>query len=222
MRSIIDNQGDREIVKHVDANEEVYHAIKRNVVGYRDWLASAALRLVDTAIDYKNGKIYFRQPFLKLEPTDPGIIAEAILKLKFDQFGIDASPNNFLGGGVLVDLYPFLFDEWKVLEMQFDYSYDEIKNRYFNGTSVLSTYLIRLYKIDSQKCLSLLKTYRLVLQKGIENKEVLPRECCRLLKLISLGSGNEKEFSDFYVATKKRHFFSEDDRNELLVLLANG
>lgn len=220
MRSTITNQNDSEIIKCVKADIEVYRVIRDRINDYSDWLSSAGLKVVDTTVDYKDGLIYFSQPFIDLRRSDPDYMTRAILKLEFKEFGLDASPDNFLGEGLLVDLYPFLVNQWEVLELQFDYPYKEIKGRYFNRASVLATYLIRLYKIDSEKSLDLVSEYGDFLSKGITAHEILLRECCRLLKMLSLGIGGELEFSKFYKQTKIGCIFSENDRDRLLQLLA--
>lgn len=221
MRSTIANQSNTEITKFVDANREVYEAIRDSIKDYGDWLSSSGLKVVDTIVDYRDGKIYFRQPLIDSKRSDPDFITQAILKLKFTEFGLDASPDNFLGDGLLVDLYPFLINQQGVLESQFDYPYDEIRRRYFNKVSVLVTYLIRLYKTDSSTSLRLVNTYRELLRKGVESREILPRECHRLLRLMSFGTGKEFEFGKFYKQTKRESYFADRDSKKLMQLLKN-
>lgn len=221
MRSTIISQNDIEIAKCVIANEKIYRVIENRIKDYDHWLSSAGLRVIRTTIEYKEGKICFKQPFLDVSRSDPDFIAQAIIALEFSEFGLDASPNNFLGDGVLVDLYPFLVDQREILELQFDYPYEEIKSRYFYKTSVLATYLIRLYKINSRKSLELVSEYKELLQAGIKSHEVLSRECCRLLKLMALGIGGESKFETYYIQTKKRHIFLDEDRDRLLLLLGS-
>ena len=222
MRSTIANQSNTNITKFVDANGEVYEAIRDRIKDYGDWLSSAGLKVVDTIVDYKDGKIYFRQPLIDSKRSDPDFITQAILKLKFTEFGLDASPDNFLGDGLLVDLYPFLVNQRGVLESQFDYPYNEIRRRYFNKVSVLVTYLIRLYKTDSSTSLRLVNTHRELLRKGVGGCEILPRECHRLLKLMLLGAGKEFEFGKFYKQTKRESDFADRDSKKLMQLLKNG
>lgn len=222
MRSTIIGQNDVEIIKCVNGLQEVCLVIKNTIVDYGNWLASVGLSVAETSVDYRSGKIYFYQPFIDSKRSDSGLIIRAILKLEFGRFGIDASPDNFLGDGILVDLYPFLVDKQDILEAQFSYPYSEIKGRYFDRLSVLATYLIRLYKVDPRGSLSFLSDYRELLRDGIERGEILPRECLRLLKMISLGGESGGVFEDFYVRTKGIHTFSEKDKKRLLVLLTGA
>lgn len=219
MRSTIANQNESEVTKCVNASKEVFRTINDKIKDYGDWLSTADLKMVDTYVYYEDGKIYFKQPFVNLDLSEPNIIARSILKLEYGGYGLDASPDNFLGDGMLVDLYPFLTDQRRILELQFDYPYNEVRKRYFNMFSVLATYVIRLYKTNSEKSFELMSEHINPLLRGVETQEILQRECCRLLNILELGVGGEVRFGKFYADTKQGCMFSERDRKELLLRL---
>lgn len=222
MRSEVEIVGSQ-VIKRVTATSHVADLTNKQMDSYQDWLASAGIESVDTQIDYQDGKLIFIQPHLKVQQyANPARLIGAFLKLDYSHFGMDSNPGNFMGESdpVNVDFYPFLIRDRQALVDQFDYPVNIAIERYFIPVNVVTTYVVRLFKIAEDLAKMGVESAAPILLEGF--KKVLPREKLRLLNALTMmDSGSLEDFPDYYVRSKSLTSISTYNENSLMTKLAN-
>ncbi len=211
----IDNQT---IYKRVPATEYAYEVIKNELQGYRDWLGDVGISSPTTNVRFVDNSLVFEQDVIaSKESRNISEIVQALTKLKFDRYGIDSNPANFLGQNKIefVDFYPLPVRDSRLLDEEFDYGHEEALDRYFKIGNVLTFYSIRLFKSSRENALESLKAGKNVLVT--EYQEIHPREKIRLLLALRLNEQDKMdEYKRAYTVTRYAKSISEDNNQELL------
>ncbi len=181
--------------KTVAAPLSIFFCIQSHLNDLKAEFEQLGISIPPTAVSYTDFQIVFEQQWVYAPIClNPEQLIPVFLRCKYCKFGIDSNPHNFLvaddGTIYMVDLFPFLYKNDIILKAQFDYSVDEVYQRYFQPVNVISTYIIRLFLIDYELALLAIWLSKIFLIDHFD--QILPRELLRLLACLELENISER------------------------------
>lgn len=220
MRVVIDCKS-KSVIKKASGSQYLFHCIQTLLNDYTQWLSGVGFVAPETTVSYDADMITFTQIRVtggKTRNIDE--IVTMLQKLNFSTYGLDASPNNFLGQDSIyfVDFFPFLVRDERIVAEQFNYNITDVYQRYFTISNILLCLINRMFKLNPGKARYALVFTKNVLLDGYD--QLLPRDKLRLLRALEVDrSETIISFPPFYTSSKDINLISPEDDVALRGLL---